>query len=88
MARHPHPRNCQHLARIGRHRELLALSDSVRGLEEQLETRKVVERAKGDLMDRHGMTEGEAFSFIQKRAMGDRTTMKVVAEKVLAGELP
>jgi AmiR/NasT family two-component response regulator len=73
---------------IGRHRELLALSDSVRGLEEQLETRKVVERAKGVLMDAHAMSESDAFSFIQKRAMGERTTMKAVAERVLAGELP
>jgi response regulator NasT len=73
---------------IGRHRELLALSDSVRGLEEQLETRKLVERAKGELMDHHDMSEAEAFSFIQRRAMGERTTMKVVAERVLAGELP
>jgi response regulator NasT len=73
---------------IGRHRELMALTDSVRGLEQQLETRKVVDRAKGVLMDRHGMGEGDAFSFIQKRAMAERTTMKAVAERVLAGELP
>src|SRR5262245_1174370 len=42
---------------IGRFKELSALADEVRGLSEQLETRKVVDRAKGILMDRHGMTE-------------------------------
>ena len=73
---------------IGRHRELTALTDSVRGLEQQLETRKLVERAKGVLMDAQAMTEAEAFSWIQRRAMGERTTMKAVAERVLAGELP
>ena len=72
---------------IGRFQEMSALADEVRGLEEQLETRKVVDRAKGILMDRHGLTEQEAFSFIQKRAMTERTKMKAVAERVVAGEL-
>ena len=57
---------------IGRFQELSALADEVQGLEEQLETRKVVDRAKGILMDRHGLTEQDAFSFIQKRAMAER----------------
>jgi len=73
---------------IGRYQELMSLSDSVRGLEQQLETRKVVERAKGVLMDRHGMAEADAYAWIQKRAMSERTTMKAVAERILAGELP
>jgi AmiR/NasT family two-component response regulator len=72
---------------IGRYRELSALMDEVRGLEEQLATRKVVDRAKGVLMDRHGLSEQEAFSFIQKRAMAERTKMKTIAERVIDGEL-
>ena len=72
---------------IGRFRELTALADEVRGLEEQLETRKLVDRAKGILMDRHGLSEHDAFSFIQKRAMANRTKMKNVAEQVISGEL-
>jgi two-component system, response regulator PdtaR len=72
---------------LGRFREMRALSDEVRGLEQQLEARKVVDRAKGMLMDRHGMTEGTAFSFIQKRAMQERLTMKVVAQRIIDGEL-
>ena len=64
---------------IGRFKEMSALADEVRDLAEQLETRKVVDRAKGILMDRHGMTEQDAFSFIQKRAMAARTKMKAVA---------
>ncbi|HEX9994412.1 MAG TPA: response regulator [Acidimicrobiales bacterium] len=72
---------------LGRFREMKALADEVRGLEQQLEARKVVDRAKGLLMDRHGMTEGAAFSFIQKRAMQERLTMKVIAQRIIDGEL-
>jgi AmiR/NasT family two-component response regulator len=72
---------------IARFRELSALADEVKGLEEQLETRKIVDRAKGILMDRHGLSEQDAFSFIQKRAMTDRTKMKTIAERVVAGDL-
>jgi len=73
---------------LGRHRELLALSREVKGLEQQLETRKIVDRAKGILMDGHGMNEAQSFSWIQRRAMDERTTMRAVAERVIAGELP
>ena len=72
---------------LGRFHELEALAGEVRGLEEQLAARKVIERAKGKLMDEHRMAEAEAFAFIQKRAMSDRTTMKAVAERVVAGDL-
>ena len=50
---------------IGRFRELQQLADEVERLGEQLETRKVVDRAKGMLMDQHGMKEHDAFTFIQ-----------------------
>jgi len=72
---------------IGRFKEMSALAEEVRGLSEQLETRKVVDRAKGILMDRHGLSEQDAFSFIQKRAMAERTKMKAVAEQVVSGQL-
>lgn len=72
---------------LGRFREMQALFDQNSTLEDQLETRKVVDRAKGLLMDDHAMTESDAFSWIQKRAMQDRRTMREVAEQVIAGEL-
>jgi two-component system, response regulator PdtaR len=72
---------------LGRFKEMRALEAEVRGLEEQLETRRVVDRAKGMLMDTHRLPEAEAFGFIQRTAMRERQTMKVVAERVLAGEL-
>lgn len=72
---------------IGRFRELQALVAENRELAEQLATRKVVDRAKGVLMDRHGLSESEAFSFVQRRAMSDRTTMRAVAEAVLDGSI-
>ncbi len=72
---------------IGRFSEIKALHEQAASLEERLETRKLVDRAKGLLMDRHGMTEHDAFSFIQKRAMRDRVTMKAVSELVVAGDL-
>lgn len=72
---------------IGRFRELRALVEQNESLEEQLETRKLVDRAKGRLQDEHHLTEQDAFSFIQKTAMKDRRTMKAVAESVLDGSL-
>jgi AmiR/NasT family two-component response regulator len=72
---------------LGRFRELRALDDEVKSLEEQLETRKIVDRAKGMLMDKYGLSENDAFSFIQKTAMRERLTMKAVAQKVVDGEL-
>lgn len=72
---------------LGRFQEMKALADQTATLEEQLETRKVVDRAKGLLMDTFGLGEHEAFSFIQKRAMSERVTMRAIAEKVIAGEI-
>ncbi|HEY6423752.1 MAG TPA: response regulator [Pseudonocardiaceae bacterium] len=67
---------------VSRFRELMALENEVAGLTDRLETRKVVERAKGLLMARHGLTEPEAFRWIQRSAMDRRTTMKAVAHAV------
>jgi len=72
---------------LARHRERIALEDEVQQLEARLEARKVIDRAKGMLIDQHFMTEADAFSFIQKTAMRTRTTMQVVAEQILAGTL-
>jgi len=68
---------------VSRFRELTALETEVAGLAERLETRKAVERAKGLLMARHGLTEPEAFRWIQRNAMDRRTTMKAVAQAVI-----
>jgi two-component system, response regulator PdtaR len=64
--------------------EIVALEQEVGGLHERLEARKTVERAKGVLMTEHGMTEPEAFRWIQRTAMDRRTTMRSVADAVLA----
>ncbi|HUY63976.1 MAG TPA: response regulator [Acidimicrobiales bacterium] len=63
------------------------LATEVANLEDKLETRRVVDRAKGVLMDKHHMAEGEAFSFIQRTAMSRRTRMRDVAGEVLEGTL-
>ena len=72
---------------LGRYAEVRALEQEVRNLEESLETRKWVDRAKGMLMDQHGLSENAAFDFIQKTAMRERVQMKVIAERIVAGEL-
>jgi AmiR/NasT family two-component response regulator len=64
--------------------EMSALDGEVRTLEERLETRKVVEKAKGKLMVDQGITEAEAFRWIQRTAMSRRTSMKALAEDILA----
>ena len=72
---------------IGRFQEMKALHDQAESLEAQLDTRKVIDRAKGRLMDDHGLNEQDAFSFIQRTAMRERLTMKAVGERVIAGDL-
>lgn len=72
---------------LARFSEMRALRAEVDGLEDQLETRRVLDRAKGILMDENGMKEGDAFSFIQRSAMQQRQRMKAVAEQVIAGDL-
>ena len=68
------------LSRFG---EISALELEVATLSDRLETRKLVERAKGLLQEKQGMTEPESFKWIQRAAMDRRTTMKRVAEVVL-----
>ncbi|NBW92203.1 MAG: response regulator [Actinobacteria bacterium] len=72
---------------IGRFAELKLLSGERDALDEQLQLRKLLDRAKGVLIDKHLMTEQAAFDFIQKSAMSSRSRMKDVAQKVIDGEL-
>jgi AmiR/NasT family two-component response regulator len=72
---------------IGRFRELQQLDNEVDALGEQLETRKVIDRAKGVLIDECSMREQEAFTFIQRTAMSERSRMRDVAERIIAGSL-
>ena len=70
---------------VSRFAEKRALEDEVATLTDRLETRKIVDRAKGLLMTRQKMTEPEAFRWIQRTAMDRRTTMKAVAEAIVDG---
>ena len=64
-----------------------ALHDQTQSLGDQLETRKLVDRAKGVLMDNHGMTESGAFDWIQKAAMNNRVKARDIAEQVIDGSI-
>ncbi len=68
---------------ISRHRQMKSLEAEVADLYERLETRKVIDRAKGILMKALNLSEPEAFSWIQRAAMDRRITMKEVAEAVI-----
>ena len=72
---------------IGRFEEIKALSTEVEALGEQLETRKIFDRAKGILIDECFLSEHDAFEFIQKQAMTSRTKMRVIADQIISGEL-
>jgi two-component system, response regulator PdtaR len=68
---------------IGRFEEMKALEEENKDLEQRLATRKIVERAKGLLMDELDMKENDAFRWIQRRAMDERRTMKDIAAQIL-----
>ena len=68
---------------LARFREFQALEQEVEDLQEALETRKLVDRAKGILMDTQGLKESEAFRKIQKMSMNTRKPMKQVAEAII-----
>ena len=72
---------------IGRNQEINALKDQTASLEEQLETRKIVDRAKGKLMDDFSLNENAAFGFIQKRAMSERVTMRDISQRIIDGDI-
>ena len=69
---------------ISRHLQMRTLADEVADLHERLETRKIIDRAKGILMQALNLAEPEAFSWIQRAAMDRRMTMKEVAQAVIS----
>jgi response regulator NasT len=71
---------------MSRHTQMKSLADEVADLHERLETRKVIDRAKGILMKALNLSEPEAFSWIQRAAMDRRLTMKEVAQAVISPE--
>jgi len=68
---------------ISRHLQMRSLSEEVADLHDRLETRKLIDRAKGILMKALNLSEPEAFSWIQRAAMDRRMSMKAVAEAVI-----
>ena len=71
---------------ISRHTQMKSLAEEVADLHERLETRKIIDRAKGILMKALNLSEPEAFSWIQRAAMDRRLTMKEVAQAVISPE--
>jgi response regulator NasT len=71
---------------MSRHLQMRSLKDEVSDLHERLETRKVIDRAKGILMAAMNLSEPEAFGWIQRAAMDRRISMKAVAEAVISPE--
>ncbi len=69
---------------MSRHLQMRTLRDEVNDLYERLETRKVIDRAKGILMQALNLSEPEAFSWIQRAAMDRRISMKAVAQAVIS----
>ena len=71
---------------MSRHLQMRSLADEVADLHERLETRKLIDRAKGILMKALNLSEPEAFSWIQRAAMDRRMSMKAVAQAVINPE--
>jgi AmiR/NasT family two-component response regulator len=71
---------------IARRRELADLAESLESVERRLAERTLVDRAKGVLIDRDGLSEADAFRFLQRNAMSTRRRMADVAADVLAGD--
>ena len=69
---------------MSRFAELQELNAELEKLQETLETRKVVEKAKGILMSAHGMTEQEAYRKMQQFSMAKRISLKALAESIIA----
>jgi response regulator NasT len=69
---------------VSRHSQIVALEREVAGLGERLEIRKLIDRAKGFLQTKYGLSEPEAFRWIQKASMDRRMTMKEVTEVIIA----
>lgn len=72
---------------IGRHQEMKSLESEIESLSERLDARKVIDRAKGALMDHAGMSEQDAWRFLQTEAMNRRSKVHEVAAQVISGEI-
>jgi len=72
---------------IARFAEMQSLSGEVAALGAQLEIRKLVDRAKGILLDKYAMKENDAFTYIQKLAMTERVKMGEIAQRIISGEI-
>ena len=72
---------------ISRHKQMKSLEAEVADIYERLESRKIIDRAKGILMNALNLSEPEAFSWIQKTAMDRRISMKEVAAAVIDPQL-
>ncbi len=72
---------------IARFAEMRALTSEVAALGAQLEIRKLIDRAKGVLIDKFKMSEAESFSFIQSKAMSERKKMGEIADQIITGSL-
>jgi response regulator NasT len=72
---------------VSRFTEIRALDSEVGTLRERLEVRKLLDRAKGLLQSEHGMSEPQAFRWIQKTSMDRRLTMRKVAEAIIEGTM-
>jgi response regulator NasT len=71
---------------LARFQEFQALAGETGNLREQLETRKLIERAKGVLMQKQRLSEGDAFRLIQRASMNRRKSMRAVAEAILLSQ--
>lgn len=72
---------------VGRFADMTALAEQTASLAEQLEVRRLSDRAKARLIAEHGMGEDDAYRFLQRTAMDRRMSLRAVAEAVLGGEL-
>ncbi|MBC7323741.1 MAG: ANTAR domain-containing protein, partial [Moorella sp. (in: Bacteria)] len=71
---------------LANYQEIIRLEKQIKELKETLETRKLVERAKGILMETLGISEAEAFRRIQKQSMNKRVSMRQVAEAIILAQ--
>ncbi len=72
---------------LGRFAELTSLERDVEDLQGRLEARKTIDRAKGRLMDEHGLAEQDAWRFLQQSAMTSRVRIDEIAQQIVDGEL-
>jgi len=68
------------------YQEIAALEKQIKDLQDTIETRKLIERAKGILTETLGLTEAEAFRRMQRQSMNKRVSMRVIAEAVIMSQ--